>query len=78
MKDLSKRIDIRCDCKETVDWHELKEFQGGLKKRSQKDIDKAKTSILKYGWSFVMYYWFDGETKWILDGHNRKKMLRAI
>ena len=54
MKDLLKRIDIKCDCKETVDWHELKEFQGGLKKRDDSDYEKMKTSILKYGWSFFL------------------------
>ncbi len=78
MKKLNKMIQIKCECSETVDWHELKEFQGGLKKREATDYEKMKTSILKYGWSFVVYYWFDGKTKWILDGHNRKKCLEMF
>ncbi len=78
MKDLSKMLEIKCDCSETVDWHELKEFQGGLKSRDDSDYEKMKTSLLKYGWSFVMYYWNDGKTKWILDGHNRKKVLQKL
>lgn len=78
MKDLSKMLEVKCDCSETVDWHELKEFQGGLKSRDDSDYEKMKTSLLKYGWSFVMYYWNDGKTKWILDGHNRKQVLQKL
>jgi hypothetical protein len=78
MKDLSKMLEVKCDCSETVDWHELKEFQGGLKSRDDSDYEKMKTSLLKYGWSFVMYYWNDGKTKWILDGHNRKHVLQNL
>ena len=78
MKDLSKMLEVKCDCSETIDWHELKDFQGGLKKRNDSDYEKMKTSILKYGLSFVVYYWNDGKNKYIIDGHNRKHVFEEL
>lgn len=78
MKDISKTIEIKCDCSETVDFHELKDFQGGLKTRDKSDYEKMKTSILKYGWSFCLYYWNDGKDKYIIDGHNRRYVLEQL
>ena len=77
MKSL-KTILIKCDCDKTIDFHELHSFQGGLKERTENDYKKAKTSILKYGWSFVLYYWNDGKKKWIIDGHNRVEVLNRL
>ena len=73
-----KTISIKCDCDKTIDFHELQSFQGGLKERTESDYEKAKTSILKYGWSFVLYYWNDGKKKWIIDGHNRVEVLNRL
>lgn len=78
MKDISKTIEIKCDCSETVDFHELKDFQGGLKTRDKSDYEKMKTSILKYGWSFCLYYWNDGKDKYIIDGRNRRFVLGQL
>ena len=77
MKEI-KTISIKCDCDKTIDFHELQSFQGGLKERTESDYEKAKTSILKYGWSFVLYYWNDGKKKWIIDGHNRVEVLSRL
>lgn len=71
-------LEVKCDCSETIDWHELKDFQGGLKKRNDSDYEKMKTSILKYGLSFVVYYWNDGKNKYIIDGHNRKHVFEEL
>ena len=73
-----KTLSIKCDCDKTIDFHELQSFQGGLKERTESDYEKAKTSILKYGWSFVLYYWNDGKKKWIIDGHNRVEVLSRL
>jgi DNA modification methylase len=77
MKEI-KTISIKCDCDKTIDFHELQSFQGGLKEHTESDYEKAKTSILQYGWSFVLYYWNDGKTKWIIDGHNRCEVLSRL
>ena len=73
-----KTISIKCDCDKTIDFHELQSFQGGLKEHTESDYEKAKKSILQYGWSFVLYYWNDGKKKWIIDGHNRVEVLNRL
>ena len=73
-----KTISIKCDCDKTIDFHELQSFQGGLKEHTESDYEKAKKSILQYGWSFVLYYWNDGKNKWIIDGHNRCEVLSRL
>ena len=73
-----KTISIKCDTKDAIDWHSLTEFQGGLKIRDDADINKAKTSILKYGWSFPFFVWASGKTNYVLDGHCRLLVLKAL
>ena len=73
-----KTISIKCETKDYLDWHNITEFQGGLKIRDEADIEKAKTSILKYGWSFPFFIWVSGKTNYCLDGHARIKVLKAL
>ena len=73
-----KTISIKCDTKDFINWHNLSEFQGGLKIRDEADINKAKTSILKYGWSFPFFVWVSGKTNYVLDGHCRLLVLQAL
>ncbi len=73
-----KTIEVKCETKDYIDYHALKEFQGGLKERKAEDFQKAKKSILRFGWSFPFYVYDDGETKWTLDGHCRLKVLKEL
>ena len=73
-----KTISIKCETKDYLDWHNITEFQGGLKIRDEADIEKAKTSILRYGWSFPFFIWVSGKTNYCLDGHARIKVLKAL
>lgn len=73
-----KTIKIECETKDYLDWHNITEFQGRLKIRDEADIEKAKTSILKYGWSFPFFVWVSGKTNYCLDGHARIKVLKAL
>ena len=73
-----KSISIKCETKDYLDWHNITEFQGGLKIRDEADIEKAKTSILKYGWSFPFFVWVSGKTNYCLDGHARIKVLKSL
>ena len=73
-----KTISIKCETKDYLDWHNITEFQGSLKIRDEADIEKAKTSILKYGWSFPFFVWVSGKTNYCLDGHARIKVLKAL
>jgi hypothetical protein len=73
-----KTISIKCETKDYLDWHNITEFQGGLKIRDEADIEKAKTSILKYGWSFPFFVWVSGKTNYCLDGHARLLVLKQL
>jgi hypothetical protein len=73
-----KSISIKCETKDYLDWHNITEFQGGLKIRDEADIEKAKTSILKYGWSFPFFVWVSGKTNYCLDGHARLLVLKQL
>ena len=73
-----KTFKIACETKDYIDWHNITEFQGGLKIRDEADVQKAKTSILKYGWSFPFFGWVSGKTTYCLDGHARIKVLQEL
>ena len=73
-----KTFKIACETKDYLDWHNITEFQGGLKIRDEADIEKAKTSILKYGWSFPFFVWVSGKTNYCLDGHCRMLVLKQL
>lgn len=73
-----KVIQIKCETKDKIDFHQLTEFQGELKERKAEDVEKAKKSILRYGWSFPFYVYKEDETNYVLDGHCRLKVLRQL
>ena len=73
-----KTVALKCETKDYIDFHNLTEFQGGLKIRNEDDIQKAKTSILKYGWSFPVFVWKDKNTNYVIDGHCRLLVLKEL
>lgn len=73
-----KMIAVKCDTEKTIDWHELKEFQGELKARTKDDIAKAKKSILKHGFSFPFAVWTENDNHWTIDGHARLLVLKEL
>lgn len=64
-------IRVSCDTRDSLPFSEIEEFQGNLKKRSDKEISKIIVSILKYGFSFPFFVWKDGTRNRCLDGHGR-------
>lgn len=78
MSEAKKTIEIKCDTKDKINWHDLTEFQGELKERNNTDIEKAKKSILRFGWSFPFYVYKEKETNYVLDGHCRLKVLKEL
>ena len=67
------------DCgSEFVDFHELTEFQGDFKLRTDLDIDMIKSKIIEYGFSFPMFVWESGEKKYVIDGHGRLAALKRL
>jgi hypothetical protein len=67
-------VNIKCETAVTRKLHELKPFQGELKKRTSADIEALKQSILTEGLIMPIAVW--GE--YILDGHGRYEVLKDI
>jgi hypothetical protein len=68
------KLRITCKGQKYVTLGELKPFQGGLKTVSQDDIERAKRSILRHGFSFPFLVW----GRWILDGHQRLAAVKEL
>src|SRR3990167_2370702 len=75
---LGKNIKITCSASDLVPISSLHEFQGNLKTLEEKDYQKLKSSIEKYGFSFPVFLWKNGKNN-VIDGHQRicvvKKMI---
>ena len=77
------KIEINCTGSDTIQLHELTEFQGELKERSAGDIEKIIKSIRKHGFSFPFFVWAHaGENgnyiNHVLDGHGRLEALKKL
>lgn len=72
------KIKVSCECKDFLALGELTEFQGGLKSRTEFDVDKIVRSIRKYGIVFPLFVWrYDGVNH-CLDGHGRLLALKRM
>ena len=71
-------IVINCTGSDTIQLHELTEFQGELKERSAGDIEKIIKSIKKHGFSFPFFVWKNDGKNNVLDGHGRLLALKQM
>jgi hypothetical protein len=58
-----------------IDYRELKPFQGSLKDLTDKNYKKLLKSFNDEGFFIPAFVWFDGETPYILDAHQRQRVL---
>lgn len=72
------KIEINCTGSDTIQLHELTEFQGELKERSAGDIEKIIKSIRKHGFSFPFFVWRNDGKNNVIDGHGRLKALQQM
>ena len=72
------KIEINCTGSDTIQLHELTEFQGELKERSAGDIEKIIKSIKKHGFSFPFFVWKNDGKNNVLDGHGRLMALKQM
>lgn len=70
-----KRIRIACKGAETVDLSRLQDFQGRLKRLTPANADKLKDEILKRGFSEPISIWRHKGNNYILNGHQRLRVL---
>lgn len=71
-------IVINCTGSDTIQLHELTEFQGELKERSAGDVEKIIKSIKKHGFSFPFFVWKNDGKNNVLDGHGRLMALKQM
>ena len=71
-------IEINCTGSDTIQLHELTEFQGELKERSAGDVEKIIKSIKKHGFSFPFFVWKNDGKNNVIDGHGRLKALQQM
>ena len=76
--DRKKMIEIKCKGAGVLDIAQIVDFQGNLKRRGIKDIEKLKTSILKYGFSFPFFIWVNNGINYCFDGHGRLMALKEL
>jgi len=56
--------------------HNIHDLQGSLKDLSEKEYEKLKNSIEKYGFFVPFFVWIDKNgKKWTMDGHQRKRLI---
>ena len=72
------KIEINCTGSDTIQLHELTEFQGELKERSAGDVEKIIKSIKKHGFSFPFFVWKNDGKNNVLDGHGRLMALQQM
>jgi DNA modification methylase len=75
VKGVKMEIAIRCKGNRYLNYEELKDFQGDLKKMPKESLEKLKKSILQFGWVAPVFVW---NGNYIIDGHGRLKALREI
>jgi hypothetical protein len=64
-------ITCKCETKDTALLATMQPFQGELKKRTDKDIEAMKASILSEGLLMPLALWHREDGNYILDGHGR-------
>jgi hypothetical protein len=72
------KIEISCKGNSELDISEMREFQGNLKSLSEESYVKLKGQIIDNGFSFPIAVWKDKNSYYIIDGHQRKRVLERL
>lgn len=57
---------------------ELNNFQGETKTLSQENLNKLRKIMIEEGFSFSVHVWENAKKIWVIDGHQRLKVLRSL
>src|SRR5215475_14028963 len=71
-------IKITCTAATSIKLEELTPLQGDLKELTHRNFEKLKKSILKHGLSFPFFVWRHDRKNFVLDGHQRDRVLRKM
>jgi len=73
-----KTLRITCTGAGTAALDDLRPLQGDLKSLSDENYEKLKRSILEHGFSFPFFVWKNKGKLFVLDGHQRDKVLPRL
>lgn len=59
----------------TIDYREVKPLQGNLKDLSKVNFDKLKNVLENRGFKVPLFLWKDGSTYYLMDGHQRQRVM---
>lgn len=71
-------IKISCKASKTIPLNDLIPLEGDLKSLSKEDFQKLRASIIRYGISYPFFVWPNGGKAYLLDGHQRDRVLREM
>jgi hypothetical protein len=71
-------IKITCKAATNIPLEELTPLQGDLKELSHRNFEKLKRPILRHGLSFPFFVWQHDGVNYVLDGHQRDRVLRKM
>jgi hypothetical protein len=66
-----KELKITCSAMNCIDYKSIIPFQGNLKRRGDRDIEKLCNSIIELGISYPFVIWKDDDKNHCIDGHGR-------
>lgn len=72
-------LKITCDAFTQVELDSIADLQGSLKELSEKEEVKLRNSLIKYGFSFPIFFWEDSAgQKWSIDSQQRRTVLKKM
>lgn len=63
---------------ELLDIDQLTPLQGELKKLTDENFNKLRQSLIDKGFQFTVHVWEQGETTYIIDGHQRVHVMKQL
>jgi hypothetical protein len=77
-KNNSKTIRVTCTGAATLPLEKLLPLQGELKTITPDRAAKLRASILRHGITFPFFVWRNGDKNFIIDAHQRDKVLQGL
>ena len=71
-------ITVTCRAADLLPVDALRDFQGGAKTLSEKNLSRIKSSILEHGFTAPVFVWENDGENFILDGHQRLKAVLSM
>lgn len=75
---MDKKIKISCKVSDFLPVTDLVGFQGELKSLSKENYERLKNHIIRNGFTAPVFVWKDKNTNYLIDGHQRVRVIQAM